>query len=182
MAEAFAVDPVLLHVCLRWAATRAPALRDPAVDREDLEQEARIALWQACRTHDPSRSSLKTWCWRHVKFAATAFVVVQCRKRRALQLSLDAPVDEEGRRTLGEAVACSARTAEERLADADFVRWLLGELDLTPLEALALRVHVLGGTYRELEEAIGIPWKSLDNAWQRVRKKALNLLQEEVLV
>ncbi|RJX19859.1 MAG: hypothetical protein C4570_04700 [Ammonifex sp.] len=180
MAEAFAVDLVLLRACLRWAAARAPALRDPAVDREDLEQEARIALWQACRTHDPSRSSLKTWCWRHVKFAATAFVVVQCRKGRALQLSLDAPVDEKG--TLGEVIARPGKAEEDRLADADFVRWLLRELDLTPLEALALRVYVLGGTYRELEEATGIPWKSLDNAWQRVRKKALKLMEEKEIV
>lgn len=96
-------------------------------------------------------------------------------------MSLDAPVDEEERRTLGETVACSTRTAEERLADADFVRWLMENLDLTPIGTLALRVHVLGGTYKELEETTGIPWKSLDNAWQRVKKKAAKFLQEEGL-
>lgn len=181
MAEAFAVDPVLLRACLRWAAARAPALRDPAVDKEDLEQEARIALWQACRTYDPSISPLKVWCWRHVKFAVTNFVVVQHRKRRALQLSLDAPVDEGKCWMLGETVACPTRTAEERLADTDFVRWLVKNLDLTPIEALALRVQVLGGTYKQAEETTGMPRKSLDNAWQRVRRKAAGFLQEEGL-
>jgi DNA-directed RNA polymerase specialized sigma24 family protein len=179
LAEAFAVDPALLYTCLRWAAARAPALRDPAVDKEDLEQEARIALWQACRTHNPALSSLRTWCSRHVKFAVTAFLVVQCRKRRALQLSLDAPGCEGG--TLGEAVACPGKE-EDRLADADFVCWLVRELDLTPVEALALRIRFLDGSYREAAAATGIPWKSLDNAWQRVRKKAFDLLEKEGLV
>lgn len=179
MAEAFAVDPVLLRACLRWAAARAPALRDPAVDREDLEQETRIALWQACRTHDPALSSLKTWCWRHAKFAVNVFLVVHSRKRRALQLSLDAPVGEKGK--LGEVVACSGKAEEDCLADADFIRWLVRELDLTPMEALALRIRLLDGSYREAEKVTGIPRKSLDNAWQRVRKKAFELLKEEGL-
>lgn len=180
--EAVVDDPAFTRAFLSWAAARAEALRDPAVDREDLEQEVRIALWQACKTYDPALSSLKTWCRRHVECALNNFLRVQSRKRRVFQLSLDAPVDEEERRTLGETVACSTRTAEERLADADFVRWLMENLDLTPIETLALRVHVLGGTYKELEETTGIPWKSLDNAWQRVRKKALELLRKEELI
>lgn len=81
MAEAFAVDPVLLRACLRWAASRVPALRDPAVSEEDLEQEVRIALWQACKTYDPALSSLKTWCRRHVECALNNFLRVQSRKR-----------------------------------------------------------------------------------------------------
>ena len=166
-------EPALLREALR----RVAVFVDPAVDREDLEQEIRIVLWEACRTHDPALSSLKTWCRRHVRFAVSNFIQAQFRRKACL--SLDAPADREGSRTLGELVACPSRRAEERLADADFVRWLVAEMDLTPLEALALRVHVLGGSYRELEEATGISWKSLDNAWQRVRRKALKLLQEE---
>lgn len=174
------VEPPFAWVFLRWAAARAEALRDPAIGREDLEQEVRIALWQACRTHDPALSSLKTWCWRHVEFAVGNFLRVQSRKRRALQLSLDEPADERGRRTLGDTVPCSLPGTEDAEA-AEFLCWLVGKLDLTPLEALALRVHLLGGSYREVEEATGIPWKSLDNAWQRVRKKALGFLKEEGL-
>jgi DNA-directed RNA polymerase specialized sigma24 family protein len=90
-------------------------------------------------------------------------------------------VDEKECRTLGETVPCPDASTEDSLADADFARWLAKELDLTPLEALALRVHLLGGSYREVEEATGISWKSLDNAWQRVRKKAQKLLEEEEL-
>ncbi|MEW6226597.1 MAG: sigma factor [Bacillota bacterium] len=174
------VDLSFARTFLSWAAARAEALRDPAISREDLEQEARIALWQACRTHDPALSSLKTWCWRHVEFAVCAFLRVQSRKRRAFQRSLDEPVDEKERRILGETVPCLDGSTEDSLVDADFVRWLIGKLDLTSLESLALRVHLLCRTYREVEEATGISCKSLDNAWQRVKRKAQKLLEELV--
>ncbi|WP_123927118.1 sigma-70 family RNA polymerase sigma factor [Thermodesulfitimonas autotrophica] len=176
MTEAW-VEPPFAWAFLRWAAARAEALRDPAISREDLEQEARIALWQACKTYDPALSSLKTWCKRHVEFAVRAFLRVQSRKGRVFQRSLDEPVDEKERRTLGETVPCSVAPAEDSLSDTDFLRWLIRELDLTPLESLALRVHLLGGSYREVEEATGISWKSLDNAWQRVRRKAQKLME-----
>lgn len=172
------VEPPFARAFLRWAAARAEALRDPAISREDLEQEARIALWQACKTYDPALSSLKTWCKRHVEFAVCAFLRVQSRKGRVFQRSLDEPVDEKERRTLGETVPSRDKEPGERLADADFLRWLVERLDLTLIEALALRVHLLSGSYREVEEATGIPWKSLDNAWQRVRRKAQKLIEE----
>ncbi|MEW6771776.1 MAG: sigma factor [Bacillota bacterium] len=174
------VEPPFAWVFLRWAAARANALRDPAIGREDLEQEARIALWQACRTHDPALSSLKTWCRRHVEFAVGNFLRVQSRKRRVLQLSLDEPADEKSGRTLGDTVPCPLPGTDDTEA-AEFVRWLVGKLDLTPIESLALRVHLLGGSYREVEEATGISCKSLDNAWQRVKRKAQRLLEEEGL-
>jgi RNA polymerase sporulation-specific sigma factor len=179
--EAVVGDLAFTRALFSWAAVRASALRDPAIDKEDVEQEVRIALWQACRTHNPAHSLLKTWCRRHVEFAVANFLRVQSRKRRALQASLDAPVDGKEWKTLGDAVS-SPRDDAERLETVHLVRWLIQELDLTPLETLALRVHVLGGTYRKVEQATGIPWKSLDNAWQRVRRKALELLQEEGLI
>jgi RNA polymerase sporulation-specific sigma factor len=178
--EAVVGDFVFTRALFSWAAVHVSALQDPAVDRNDLEQEARVALWQACRTHAPRLSSVKTWCWRHVEFAVGNFLRVHSRKRRVLQASLDAPVDGREWRTLGDTVL-SARDDAERLETVHLVRWLIQELDLTPLETLALRVHVLGGTYREIEQATGIPWKSLDNAWQRVRRKAQKLLEEELV-
>lgn len=140
MTEAWA-DPAFTRLFLSWAAARAEALRDPAVDREDLEQEARIALWQACRTYDPALSSLKTWCWRHVEFAVANFLRVQYRRRRALQAELDAPVDLEGQRMLGDTVP-SLRYRVEEAEEIEFAWWLMQKLDLTPLESTALRVYL----------------------------------------
>lgn len=70
-------------------------------------------------------------------------------------------------------------TIEAVVDDPAFTRAFLS---WAAARAEALRVHVLGGTYKELEETTGIPWKSLDNAWQRVRKKALELLRKEELI
>lgn len=120
----------------------------PGQDRDDVRQEALIALWVGLRSHDPARVPLKPWL---------SFVV-----RRRLIGALQAATRPK-HRVLSEAEPLDDPARSEQPRSSDLAALLA---PLTLLEARACVGVAVGMEYAELG-----PVKAVDNALQRARRK-----------
>lgn len=150
----------------------------PGMDRDDLLQEARIGLWKASRDFRPDAGS------SFPSFAAlcierqvqTAIVTARRNKHRALNnaSALDAPISNDGEGlTLADILPAPIRTDRESVPWAA-LRELLGPLERRVLDELAS-----GLSQDALAKRLAVSPKSVDNALQRIRRKAASLASAE---
>ena len=141
-------------------------------DGEDLIQEGMLGLLSAIRTFDESKGA---------KFETYAELCVRRRiitavRRASLQrqgkdeLPLDSHLLAE-KDTPG---AYLLRDPEELVIARERIRELTDVAgdSLSKLESTVLRLYLDGYTYGEMSEILGKPYKSVDNAISRIRKKA----------
>lgn len=134
-------------------------------DSEDLTQEGMVGLLSAIAAYDPARG---------VPFRVFAATCIRSRIVGAVRAALS------GRnRPLNDAV----RLEDDRLPlpgpEEDFLRREETEVflssltrSLSALERQILPLYLEGHSYREIAAALGKSEKSVDNAVQRIRKKA----------
>jgi len=141
----------------------------PGGDRDDVEQEAFIGLWEAARCYNGE-----------IPFTAFASIVIHRRLNDALRRARrgkhgplntalrSIPLEEDSERIdIGEAIPAWNTDADEILERRDEIRAMVGRLgSLTPLERRVLAGFLDGREYSEMG-----PTKSVDNALQRARKK-----------
>jgi len=145
----------------------AKAFFFPGADRDDVEQEAMIGLWEALERWDPKRgASLKSFVYLIVRRRLVEKLMSSQRlQQQALTESLREVELEDGPLALVENLpdlrADTAAIVEQRERLAEMVRIVSEEL--SPLERRAL-VHILNGHAYAGD-------KVLDNALQRARKK-----------
>jgi RNA polymerase sigma factor (sigma-70 family) len=140
----------------------------PGADREDVEQEALVALWDAARRHDPERGPFPAFAraviHNHLKGRLTW---ANARKRRLVTDALrewDAPAVADHDRLEAQA---ELRTVRDALPA------------LTELERVSVIGLASGCTYVELCQLAGATPKQVDNAIQSGRRKLRAALQEE---
>jgi RNA polymerase sigma factor (sigma-70 family) len=139
--------PALFTKHQQLAALIASDWRIPGMDHDDVRQEARIALWEACRGYDKRKG----------RFPAFAGVVVRRRMRDLLQAAMR---EKRAAVVLGlfDAPAPDEREGHEQL------QLILDGLDaLTQLERDAVRDHLNGRPSKKS--------KSHDSALDRARAK-----------
>ena len=158
--------PLVLHL------TRARFLIGG--DRDDLVQEGMIGLLKAIRDYDPARES---------RFQTFAALCIDRQMLRAIEAS-----NREKNRPLNDSLRLSGElpvySAEEEGASPEMT-FIDRELKAARLEKLsgklsALEREVLSGyldglSLREIAYKIGKPPKTVDNAFQRIRRKCRNL-------
>ena len=158
--------PLVLHL------TRARFLIGG--DRDDLVQEGMIGLLKAIRDYDPARES---------RFQTFAALCIDRQMLRAIEAS-----NREKNRPLNDSLRLSGElpvySAEEEGASPEMT-FIDRELKAARLEKLsgklsALEREVLSGyldglSLREIASQIGKPPKTVDNAFQRIRRKCRNL-------
>ena len=158
--------PLVLHL------TRARFLIGG--DRDDLVQEGMIGLLKAIRDYDPARES---------RFQTFAALCIDRQMLRAIEAS-----NREKNRPLNDSLRLSGElpvySAEEEGASPEMA-FIDRELKAARLEKLsgklsALEREVLSGyldglSLREIASQIGKPPKTVDNAFQRIRRKCRNL-------
>ena len=158
--------PLVLHL------TRARFLIGG--DRDDLVQEGMIGLLKAIRDYDPARES---------RFQTFAALCIDRQMLRAIEAS-----NREKNRPLNDSLRLSGElpvySAEEEGASPEMA-FIDRELKAARLEKLsgklsALEREVLSGyldglSLREIAYKIGKPPKTVDNAFQRIRRKCRNL-------
>ena len=140
------------------------AVRMP--DRDDIKQEALVALLNAVRYFDPARgarfSTFADRCLDH----AIAGALRQQNTKKARLLSEAVPIDDAGEIASGE-------SPEDLYLDRERYRLLLGkiEVNLSEFEKNVLFSYLDGNSYAQTAALLGSSQKSVDNALQRVRRK-----------
>ena len=157
-------------------------------DKEDLVQEGSIGLIAAVRDFDREKGagfrSFAEVCITNNVLAA----IKRASRKKHLPLnesvSLDKPISEEedGSVTLGDRLEQSCGSNPEELAiiresETSFTRAL--EKELTELEMSVLTLFLNGHSYKAIADRLGKSTKAVDNALQRVKRKAAALLEQD---
>ena len=136
-------------------------------EREDLLQEASIALYKAAVRYDEAQN--------RVTFGLYAKICVRNRI-----ISAKRHMERKKRRSSGsvkEDVLEKTAARHDSAAPPEDVPSLLAlaKEHLSPFENEALRLRVSGCSYKEIAEKLGRPVKSVDNAVSRARAKLCRL-------
>lgn len=135
-------------------------------DRDDLKQEALMALLNAVRFFDPARGAkFSTFADRCMENAIRGALQQQNTKKARL-LSEALPIDDAGELASGE-------NPEDLYIDREGYRVMLGkiEVNLSEFEKNVLFSYLDGNNYAQIATLLGSSQKSVDNALQRVRRK-----------
>lgn len=155
-------------------------------DGEDLIQEGMFGLIQAIREYDTQKET---------SFSVFASVCIRNRLYSALRssqrdkhsplnqsISLDTPFFDRSSYTFG-VQTISSIDPEDLIMDRARVDDFLEKTrrQLSEFEAKILGLYLEGLSCREIAEAVGRSPKSVDNAVQRVRRKAARQLESGVI-
>ena len=141
-------------------------------DHEDLLQEGMIGLLDAIRSYDPEAGtpfeSYASVCIRRRMIsavrAASALKHTPLNDSVPLEVFCTAVIDPE-------AEMIGKEEQQQRL-DALYTV-------LSPIEEKVLRLYLRGYSYQEIAERVERPQKSVDNAIQRIRRKAAQMIGED---
>lgn len=140
-------------------------------DNEDLVQEGMIGLLDAIRSYETERETpfeaYAALCIRRRMISAVR--AASARKHAPLNESV--PLDEPQDLGSDPEAELLSRERTRELTEA-----LRGRL--TPTERSVLELFLDGFSYREISQRVGRAPKSVDNAVQRIRRKAAQLLGE----
>lgn len=146
-------------------------------DRDDLLQEGMVGLMVAVREFDPDKTaSFRTFaevCIRNRMFSALRAAAREKHSPLNQSISMETPFfDSNSYASVSGHV--SSINPEELLilrenAERDFVRI---NQQLSSLERKVLSLYLDGRTYGEIAEVLHKPVKSVENAVQRIRRKA----------
>lgn len=142
-------------------------------DDEDLLQEGMLGLLDAIRAYEPGSG---------VPFEAFAALCIRRSLISAVRASTarkHAPLNEA--LPLDRADALRAVDPEAELLDRERFETLLDALRrrLSPMERAILPLYLDGFSCREIAVKAGKTPKSVDNAVQRIRRKAVSILGED---
>ncbi|MBF8378459.1 sigma-70 family RNA polymerase sigma factor [Alicyclobacillus mali] len=160
----------------------------PGADRDDLMQHAWIGFWEAIRDYDshgkvPFVAFAKMCVMREIQ-AVLRMARRQKHASHLTALSLDAecPWIEDAERTVLDVFVDRAAPSVEDVvfgppqgaSPQELVKWAdqNWKLNLSELERAVWRLRIEGHSYEEIQRVLGCGYKTVDNAVQRLRKKA----------
>lgn len=149
-------------------------------DNEDLIQEGMIGLIFAVREYDGSSASFRTFSERCIRNRLYSALRAAARDKHSplnQSVPLEIPFFESPTCLYG-ASAMSQTNPEDLIIGREYVRDMLQAVrrQLSPFEAEILGYYLDGLTTREMAEAVSRSPKSVDNAVQRIRRKAARYL------
>ena len=148
-------------------------------DRDDLIQEGMIGLYKAIRDFEPDRDA---------KFITFAGLCINRQMIKAIESSTrmkNQPLNESVELTEEEIGGSSAPAyplnpesilIEQERTDERMEKIFI---NLSPMEREVLQLFLDGMGYREIAQSLDRTPKQIDNAIQRIRKKARKVLQEQ---
>ena len=147
-------------------------------DFDDLVQEGMIGLFKAIGDYDSEKDcSFKSFAELCINRQILTAIKAAGRKKHSplnTAVSLEAPVSDANRLTLGETlVSLSDSNPENIIVTEDSFRQLLSEDSkiLSPMERRVFELMIQGLNYMQISVLLKKPPKSIDNAIQRIRKK-----------
>ena len=138
-------------------------------DTDDLYQEGFLGIIKAAKTFTPGKSKFKYFAFLCVNGAVVSAVRKYAGdKNRILNDGL--PLSEvDGTFNFSE-------NPEQLYIEGEHRREVYSVIQkqLSPFEKEVLSLYLQGLSYAEIQERTGKPFKSIDNALQRIRKKVKN--------
>ena len=156
-------------------------------DRDDVVQEGMIGVYKAIRDFDESKgASFRTFAETCVTRQIMTAVKAGTRQKHeplSRSVSLDQPLspdDDRGSNLADLLPAALSADPAAAVISADELRALQRHFDevLSDLELQVLRHHMEGKTYAEIAAMLQRHARSIDNALQRIRRKAQGHLDE----
>ena len=168
--------PLTEHMVGKYAASLSDGSVSSA-DRQELEEEASIALYHAARFYRAGS---------HATFGYFAGVCIRNRlvsflrkhKQHTQFCTVDSAVDDDAHVRPG---VFTVGDVGELIAEQDAFRAMFDRFleNLTDYERDVFHRYVRGHSYKEIALALNVPLKSVDNAVYRIRVKLKQQLQAE---
>lgn len=140
-------------------------------DRDDMIQEGMIGLYKAARDFDPSKES---------SFMTFAVLCIDRQMMRAIEASLrekNRPLNnsvELGDDAVGSLQAPPGENPESYVIMQEMQDEMMAGLrdSLSPFEREVLRLYLMEMSIPEIADELGRTVKSVDNAFQRIKRKS----------
>lgn len=148
--------------------------------KSDLFQEGCIGLYVAIQKYEPSKGRFHAFAKIHIKNRIINAVKAANRnKHLVLSKSVSLYKDDEDQPLL-EILSSGWPSPEEvmirRENETERKRHMQRIANMfTPMEKNVFDHFLLGGSYKEVAQQIGIPFKSVDNAFRRIKNKIKKL-------
>lgn len=140
-------------------------------ERDDMIQEGMIGLYKAVRDFDPSKES---------SFMTFAVLCIDRQMMHAIEASLrekNRPLNtsvELGDDAVGALQSPPGENPESYVIMQEMQDEMMAGLreTLSPLESEVLRLYLMEMSIPEIADTLGRPVKSVDNAFQRIKRKS----------
>lgn len=161
-------------------------------EREDIEQEGLIGLFKAIKSYQSEKqNSFKTFA--NVCIERQLITAIKSSNRQKhmplnsyLSLNMNAYDNEDsGNNSNSELLqilnANSIEDPLETITQKEYYQIIENTIDktLSDFEKKVLNQYIQGASYVQIAEKLDTPVKSIDNAIQRIRKKAIKEILEE---
>lgn len=156
-------------------------------EREDMAQEGLIGLYKAVKSFDNTKqNSFKTFANLCIERQLITAIKSSNRQKNIplnSSFSLNLSAYDEGDDTEVLEIL-DAKTAEDPLdtiTKREYFEYVENKIDesLSSFEKQVLNRYIQGESYNDIAERLDTPIKSVDNAIQRIRKKAGKFLESE---
>lgn len=155
--------PMVYKICSRYYA--------PWAEFEDMVQSALVGLIKAVYYYQPDKSGFTSFAWRSVESELKSFLTFLNRKKNRLltdAVSVDLLASSEDSEETGYSFEDRARsTARDALAEVivERVKEFLNELEIN-----ILQMWLDGFSYEEIQSALNVNFKKVDNTVQKVKR------------
>ncbi len=152
-------------------------------DTDDLIQEGMLGLFKAIRDYEEGAGSFYPFAELCINRQIYTAIESAARKKHGplnTYISLSRGESETEGALPEDAVAVNDVNPEQMMIDRENVEDFLARIRdrLSPLERTVLDYYLEGMNYRRIAEEMHRPEKSVDNALQRIRAKAQEMMQE----
>ena len=156
-------------------------------EREDIVQEGLIGLFKAIKNfEDGKHNSFKSFANLCVERQLITAIKSSNRQKHIplnsyLSLNNSNPENEEDDKSLLEILNSTQEDPLETITKKEYYRNVEAVMNkyLSGFEKQVLNRYMNGESYVEIAEKLDTPVKSVDNAIQRIRKKAMKNIEEE---
>lgn len=161
--------PLIRSMSLRFLPSFSALPENVAVGLQDLEQEARLALYRAAQTYDTKQRDVRFGLY--AKICIRNSLVSLLRKSSSRKRSVSAcPAELPSTRAADPLTLAAAQDASDRLTGR------IAQV-LSPYEKQIFEEYISGRSVKSISLSVGKSEKSVHNALYRIRMKIKGLLE-----
>lgn len=160
-------------------------------EKEDIVQEGLIGLYKAIRSYQPDKqNSFKSFASICIERQLITAIKTSNRQKHMplnsyISLNKDAYENEDDSNNTDLMEILDANVIEDpldMLTKKEYYQIVENTIDksLSDFEKKVLNCYIQGESYVEIAQRLDMPVKSIDNAIQRIRKKAIREMQNEL--